>query len=240
MSEREFNKKVGALQNILIPAAEKAAGHPLLATERMTITKLIRESLADPDPRKVAELQRFVTPKTPAVHSAFTEGGVLDQARRVIAEADVAGAGATKPTNPLVEERVQAELLQRSLSARGMLGRGLTLEEEADLAEAIRDKFGAVFAQEADVSRPNFFGEAVLAGRFGPNNSPGLAPPQVRTAAQISEDVAVLPGQSAAALKAEMNRVARLTTVEGTEAFADHMLAFARTVPFGAARLDQS
>ena len=75
-------------------------------------------------------------------------------------------------------------------------------------------------------------------GRLGPALSPGVARPQVRTAARISEDVAALPGQSAAALTAEVNRDARLPMVDSEAAFRSRMAAFAMTVPFGAERLD--
>jgi hypothetical protein len=234
---------VRAAQALIMPLAEKALGFAVLTERRPAITKSIAEAVDDPSGKKLAGLTQMFTAlaktppaKAPAVRAAFTEAGVLDEARRLVAEAEAAAAA--KPKNPVVEQRVKAELFQRSQVARRMLGRGLTLPEQQDLEQAISERFGESFAGTTEVTGPYAFGEAVLAGRLGPNNSPGIAPPQVRTSSQISEDAAVFSGQSVAALKAEMNRVARLTTVEGIEAFGDHILAFARTVPFGAQRLD--
>lgn len=229
-------------QALIMPLAEKALGFAVLAARRPAITKSIAEAVDDPSGKKMAGLAQMFTAlastkappaKAPPARAGFTEAGVLDQARRVVAEADAAGA--TKPTNPLVEDQVKAELVQRSRVGRLMLGRGLTLSEQRDLEETIRARFGESFA--GTVTGRDAFGEAVMDGRLGPALSPGVARPQVRTAAQISEDVA-LPGQSAAALTAEINRDARLPMVDSEAAFRERMAAFAMTVPFGAERLD--
>ena len=126
---------------LIMPLAEKALGFAVLAERRPAITKSIAEALDDPSGKKLVGLTkcsrhwrapRLRPPRLPLSAQRFTEGGVLDQARRVIAEADAAGAGATKPTNPLVEDQVKAELVQRSRVGRLMLGRGLTLSEQRD------------------------------------------------------------------------------------------------------------
>ena len=228
MSERDFNRKVGQMQNILIPAAEKAAGHALLATDRLRITKLIREGLADPDPRKLEELGRLVTPKAPTARPGFTET-VKPKTTPVAEQAPAATQPA--PKNPLVEERVRAELLARCQAARPILGRGLTAEEQADLEATIRERFGAAFAQGADASGSRAFGEAAMAGKLGPAKSPGFASPVLRSAADVAESVGGL-------VFTDVGDIGQLPLVDGDAAFHAAMTQFARSVSFGAQRLE--
>ena len=107
MPATKFDKDVSALQNAMIPAVEKAAGHALLPSDRYAITKLIRESLVNPEPGKVAELKAWVTPKAAPARS-FTETakvtGFLEQAPAVPSPAPSA------PTNTLLEESIKADL----------------------------------------------------------------------------------------------------------------------------------
>jgi hypothetical protein len=221
MPASEFDKRVAAVQNVLIPEAERFAGHPLLPTERYTITKLIRESLREPDDRiKVAQLKEWVTPK---VRSSFTEGGVitsaashlleqaptaappapkglledeLTKARRLIAEADA------KPKNALVEESVKAELPYWRRVAREQLGVHLTLEQDRDLEETLRQRL-------AGTAKVTNIGESLMAR--GRHKSPFFRAPA--TVAQVSKNAGTLPDE------AEMAAIARMPLLEGAEAF---------------------
>jgi hypothetical protein len=228
MSEREFNRKVCDVQAILIPAAEKAKGHALLPRERQRITTLIRESLADADPRKMQELVALVIPKTTTVRPGFTE----TTTGKALTEQAPAGAA---PQNPLVEERVHAELFQRCQAGRRMFGRGLTTAEEKDLEQAIRERFGESFAKGPGTAAGSSFGRAVMEGKLGSAKCPGLRRPMLQTAAEITEAAAV-PGVDAASL----HEIGHLPLLGRDECFQDAMTAFAATVPFGAQRLDQS
>lgn len=77
-----FDREVALTLNDLMPRAEAralAAGHPLLATERQAITKLIRESLAG-DRESLEKLRPWISPATPAKPvPAITETSDLGQ-----------------------------------------------------------------------------------------------------------------------------------------------------------------
>lgn len=108
-----------------------------------------------------------------------------------------------------------------------MLGRPLTREEGADLETALRERLaGAPTGGSLD------FGEAVLAGRLGPVRSPGLAPRRP-TRGAIVED-----GLASGFTAATEGQLGRMPVVESREAFERLLVDFARTVPFGAKRLD--
>jgi len=199
MPATKFDKDVSALQNVMIPAAEKAAGHALLPSDRYAITKLIRESLVNPEPGKVAELKAWVTPKAAPARS-FTETakvtGFLEQAPAVPSPAPSA------PTNTLLEESIKAELPYLRQRAHDMLLRNLTPEEDKDLENTLRQRL-------AGTTKVTNIGESLMAR--GRHKSPFFAPGH--TAAQISESAAKLPDE------AEMAAISRLPRCESAEAF---------------------
>jgi hypothetical protein len=128
---------------------------------------------------------------------------------------------------PAPDKAVKEELVRACRVARIMLGRGPTAAEQADLESTIRARAVSTLTETG----PLAFGHAVQEGRLGAARSPGLAAPVVRTVAQITE--------SAGNFSPETSKLAtQLPAFQRDEIFDQAMVDFARTVPFGARRLD--
>ena len=129
---------------------------------------------------------------------------------------------------PEHEKAVKEELVRACRVLRLMEGRGPTAAEQADLEKTIRER---AVPRTLTETGPLAFGHAVQEGRLGAPRSPGLAPPAVRTVKQITED--------AGEFSPEVSKLGTsLPAFQRDEIFHQGMVDFARTVPFGAKRLD--
>jgi hypothetical protein len=200
MTTEKFLEDVSAVLNTVMPRAEAratAAGHPLRATERAEVARLVRESLSGN--HESLEALKIWT-GTPVAESAKGPGD---------------------------EKGVKEELVRACRVARLMLGRGPTAAEQADLETTIRARAVPTLTETG----PLAFAHAVMEGRLGAARSPGFAPPVVRTVKEITE--------SAGNFSPETSKLSdQLPAFKRDEIFDQAMVDFARTVPFGARRLD--
>jgi hypothetical protein len=126
------------------------------------------------------------------------------------------------------EKAVKEELVRACRVLRLMVGRGPTAAEQADLEKTIRERWAPRVLTETG---PLAFGHAVQEGRLGGGRSPGLAAPVVRTVAQITESAGTFSPETA-------QLATQLPAFQRDDIYNAAMVDFARTVPFGAKRLD--
>ncbi len=147
----EFDRHVAETLNVAMPAAEAAAGHALLPSERLEVVGLVRQALLRGDTSSIEALKRRC--------GAFTE--TTPPAATLTEAAPTTSAPVAAKRDPAYEKAIRTELLQRCQVGRLLVGRALTAEEQADLEQAIRERAAAAAPVTETTSR------TVRRGRYG-------------------------------------------------------------------------